>query len=165
MADDPARRAWQALEDVHDPEIPHVSIVDLGIVRGVTAAADGSRVEAALSPTYSGCPAVSVIELDAETALRAAGFAEVVIRRQMAPAWTTDWITERGRERLRAAGIAPPDAAGAGKAALLGRPAQVACPQCGSPHTEQLSEFGSTACKALWRCRDCLEPFDYFKCI
>lgn len=159
------RRAWDALESVHDPEIPHVSIVDLGIVRQVTAAADGSRVEAALSPTYSGCPAVLTIELDAETALRRAGFAEVVVRRALSPPWTTDWITEKGRARLKLAGIAPPAGTAAGKGALLGRPAVVACPQCGSGQTEQLSEFGSTACKALYRCRDCLEPFDYFKCI
>lgn len=158
-------RAWEALEGVHDPEIPHVSIVDLGIVRRVTAAPDGSRVEAALSPTYSGCPAVLTIELDAETALRRAGFSEVVVTREMAPAWTTDWITEKGRERLRIAGIAPPVGQAAGKGSLLGRPAEVACPKCGSTHTEQLSEFGSTACKALYRCRECLEPFDYFKCI
>lgn len=154
-------RAWQALCAVPDPEIPLLSIVDLGVVRAVMA--EGSRVSADLTPTYSGCPAVSVIELDAETALRSAGFADVLIRRVLAPAWTTDWITETGRQRLREAGIAPPE--GSGRSALLGHPAQVTCPHCGSAQTEQLSEFGSTACKALWRCRDCREPFDYFKCI
>lgn len=159
------RRAWDALDGVHDPEIPHVSIVDLGIVRSVTAAPDGSHVEAALSPTYSGCPAVSVIELDAEMALRQAGFRSVTVRRVLAPAWTTDWITPRGHDRLTAAGIAPPAGPAGGKGVLLGHAPQVACPQCGSLHTERLSEFGSTACKALYRCRDCLEPFDYFKCL
>lgn len=157
------RRAWEALETVFDPEIPQLSIVDLGIVRAVTT--DGGSVCADLSPTYSGCPAVSVIELDAEVALRAAGFSAVTINRVLSPAWTTDWITETGRARLREAGIAPP-AGAASKMALVDPDAlTVACPRCGSTATEQLSEFGSTACKALYRCRDCLEPFDYFKCI
>jgi len=161
-----AQTAWDALDTVHDPEIPHLSIVDLGIVRAVTVSADGTAVEAKLSPTYSGCPAVSVIELDAETALRAAGFAEVTVTRVLSPAWTTDWITEKGRQRLQEAGIAPPVAGTSSKMALLGLgEPEVACPRCGSVNTEKTSEFGSTACKALYRCRDCLEPFDYFKCI
>lgn len=155
--------AWDTLREVYDPEIPMLSIVDLGIVRDLRVPAEGV-VEAALSPTYSGCPAVSVIELDAEVALRDAGFGEVRIKRVMAPAWTTDWITDEGRRRLVAAGIAPP-VAGGGKAALLGEEPEPACPHCGSADTERLSEFGSTACKALWRCKSCLEPFDYFKCI
>lgn len=157
-------RAWEALENVFDPEIPQLSIVDLGIVRAVAVAADGS-VRADLSPTYSGCPAVSVIELDAEVALRAAGFRDVNINRVLSPAWSSDWITDRGRDRLKAAGIAPP----AGKVSRLALMDPeftiVACPHCGSENTEQVSEFGSTACKALRRCRDCVEPFDYFKCI
>lgn len=162
-------RAWDALQGVEDPEIPQLSIVDLGIVRDVRVSqgADGAaRVEADLTPTYSGCPAVSVIELDAETALRAAGFAEVAVRRVMAPAWTTDWITDRGRQKLIEAGIAPPVAGSSNKLAILGlADPEVSCPHCGSTHTRKISEFGSTACKALWRCDACLEPFDYFKCI
>lgn len=154
-------RAWQALSSVPDPEIPLLSIVDLGVVRAVRV--EEGAVSADLTPTYSGCPAVSMIELDAETALREAGFTAVAIRRVLAPAWTTDWITATGRQRLLDAGIAPP--AGSGRSALLGHPDHVTCPQCGSDQTQQLSEFGSTACKALWRCRSCLEPFDYFKCI
>ncbi|EKV30708.1 Phenylacetate-CoA oxygenase, PaaJ subunit [Caenispirillum salinarum AK4] len=158
------QRAWEALETVFDPEIPQLSIVDLGIVRAVEAGGDGT-VRADLSPTYSGCPAVSVIELDAEVALRAAGFASVTIKRALSPAWTTDWITDRGRQKLLEAGIAPP-AGEASKMALLDpEVSSVTCPHCGSENTEQVSEFGSTACKALHRCRDCLEPFDYFKCI
>lgn len=157
------KTAWDALHEVYDPEIPMLSIVDLGIVRDVRVPESGV-VEADLSPTYSGCPAVSVIELDAETALRGAGFQEVRIKRALAPAWTTDWITDEGRRRLIAAGIAPP-VEGGGKAALLGEEPEPVCPHCGSRETERLSEFGSTACKALWRCTSCLEPFDYFKCI
>lgn len=155
--------AWEVLREVYDPEIPMLSIVDLGIVRAVRVPEAGV-VEADLSPTYSGCPAVNVIELDAEVALRQAGFAEVRIKRVMAPAWTTDWITEEGRRRLLAAGIAPPVESG-GKGVLLGEEPEPVCPHCGSRDTERVSEFGSTACKALWRCKSCLEPFDYFKCI
>lgn len=157
-----ADQAWNVLREVHDPEIPMLSIVDLGIVRDVRV--DDGTVEADLSPTYSGCPAVSVIEFDAEMALRDAGFERVIIKRVMAPAWTTDWITDLGRQRLAEAGIAPP-VAGGGKGALLGEEPEPTCPNCGSTDTERLSEFGSTACKALWRCKTCLEPFDYFKCI
>ncbi len=155
--------AWGALAEVHDPEIPMLSIVDLGIVRAARMVGTGG-VEADLSPTYSGCPAVNVIELDAEVALRRAGFDPVRIKRVMAPAWTTDWITDEGRRRLIAAGIAPPVESG-GKGALLGEEPEPVCPHCGSKETNRVSEFGSTACKALWRCKSCLEPFDYFKCI
>jgi ring-1,2-phenylacetyl-CoA epoxidase subunit PaaD len=158
-------RAWAALQEVYDPEIPQLSVVDLGIVRTVEVSPDGEKVQAKLSPTYSGCPAVSVIELDAETALRAAGFADVSIKRVLSPAWSTDWITEQGRQRLLEAGIAPPVETTTSKRALMGEDPEVQCPHCGSAKTEKLSEFGSTACKALWRCTECREPFDYFKCI
>jgi len=135
------------LETVMDPEIPVVSVVDLGIVREVSA----ERV--AITPTYSGCPATEVIERTIREALDAAGFGDVRIETELAPPWTTDWISDKGKAALNAYGIAPPDLA---KAAT--------CPQCGSTDTEEVSRFGSTPCKAQWRCKACLEPFDRFKC-
>ncbi|WP_207816173.1 1,2-phenylacetyl-CoA epoxidase subunit PaaD [Pseudomonas sp. 50_B] len=153
--------AWSTLDQVMDPEVPVVSVLDLGIVRDLDWQA--GHLQVALTPTYSGCPATEVIENDIRQALEQAGFKAPRLVRQLTPAWTTDWITERGRQRLRAYGIAPPS--GSSKRSLLGDAPQVHCPQCGSAHSERLSEFGSTACKALYRCRDCLEPFDYFKCI
>ncbi|SPH23646.1 Putative 1,2-phenylacetyl-CoA epoxidase, subunit D [Defluviimonas aquaemixtae] len=144
---------------VPDPEIPVVTVADLGILRGV--AEEEGKIVVRLSPTYSGCPAVVAIELAVEAALREAGI-EARIERVLAPAWTTDWISAEGREKLRAYGIAPPVAGG--RASLFTAPV-VACPRCGSEATERVSEFGSTACKALYRCSECSEPFDYFKCI
>ncbi len=135
------------LETVMDPEIPVVSVVDLGIVRDVTA----DRVR--ITPTYSGCPATEVIERTIREALDAAGYRDVAIETELAPPWTTDWITDQGKAALKAYGIAPPDLA---KAAT--------CPLCGSTDTEEVSRFGSTPCKAQWRCKACLEPFDRFKC-
>jgi len=140
---------WQVLEQVPDPEIPAVSVVDLGIVRAVRP----DRV--LITPTYTGCPATQAIERDIRAALDAAGFREVAIETTLSPPWTTDWISETGRARLKAYGIAPPTPAGA---------RAVECPQCGSIETEEISRFGSTPCKAQWRCRACLEPFDLFKC-
>ena len=154
--------AWRVLAGVPDPEVPAVSVVDLGIVRDVIDHDD--VLEIVLTPTYSGCPATEVIEQDIRQALERAGFAAPMLTRQLSPAWTTDWISAGGRERLRAYGIAAP-VGSASKRSLLGESGQIACPQCGSVHTELLSEFGSTACKALYRCLDCREPFDYFKCI
>lgn len=135
------------LETVMDPEIPVVSVVDLGIVRDVSS----DRVR--ITPTYSGCPATEVIERTIREALDAAGFRQVKIETELAPPWTTDWITDQGKAALKAYGIAPPELA---KAAT--------CPQCGSTDTEEVSRFGSTPCKAQWRCKACLEPFDRFKC-
>nr|WP_244787738.1 1,2-phenylacetyl-CoA epoxidase subunit PaaD [Cupriavidus pauculus] len=178
MPQDRIARAWQVLEAVPDPEIPVVSIRDLGILRDLSIAADGVTIEAIITPTYSGCPAMSQIEEDVGAALAAAALAPYRVRTVLAPAWTTDWITEAGRARLRAYGIAPPQqcAAPAAPAAHAdrGRPLRfvpraavaaesVACPRCGSVHTQELSRFASTACKALYRCLDCREPFDYFK--
>ena len=154
-------RAWAAAAAVPDPEVPCVTVADLGILRDVRV--DGTTATARVSPTYSGCPAVLAIELAVETALRDAGF-DARIERVMSPPWTTDWITAEGREKLRAYGIAPPVGAAGGKRALFVE-TRVPCPQCGSTATEKLSEFGSTACKAHYRCTTCLEPFDYFKCI
>lgn len=157
-----ADRAWAAAAAVPDPEIPCVTVADLGILRSVEIDDHGVAV-ARVTPTYSGCPAVLAIEFAVEAALLEAGFA-ARIERVIAPAWTTDWITAEGREKLRAYGIAPPQKASNSVRALFGE-TQVACPQCGSGETERLSEFGSTACKALYRCTACREPFDYFKCI
>ena len=156
------RLAFDAASAVVDPEIPAVTVYELGILRSVEIDEQG-RAVAKLTPTYSGCPAVLAIELAVETALMEAGF-DAVIERVISPAWTTDWITPEGREKLRAYGIAPPAEGYSSKMALFGVES-VACPQCGSDATERVSEFGSTACKALYRCKTCSEPFDYFKCI
>ena len=153
-------KAWRAAAAVPDPEVPCVTVADLGILRSVELI-DGVAV-AKVTPTYNGCPAVLAIELAVEAALRDAGF-EARIERVMAPAWTTDWITEEGREKLRAYGIAPPVKA-SGKGSLFAQP-EVPCPKCGSTETTRVSEFGSTACKAHYKCDACAEPFDYFKCI
>jgi ring-1,2-phenylacetyl-CoA epoxidase subunit PaaD len=154
------QRAWNAAAEVVDPEIPVLTIADLGVLRDV-AVTDG-RVEVAITPTYSGCPAMNMIGLEIELALAREGFRHSTVRTVLSPAWTTDWMSDDGRRKLREYGIAPPQA-GSGRRALFGEQ-QVACPQCGSENTEVLSEFGSTSCKALWRCMDCREPFDYFKC-
>ena len=141
------RDIWTVLKGVPDPEIPVVSVLDLGIVRSV----DEAKVT--ITPTYSGCPATQFIEQSIREALDAAGYRDVAIETVLSPPWTTDWITEAGKEKLKAYGIAPPDLA---KAAT--------CPQCGSTDTEEVSRFGSTPCKSQWRCKSCLEPFDRFKC-
>ncbi len=148
-APDDVTRIWSALKDVPDPEIPVVSIVDLGIVRDI------SNERVTLTPTYTGCPATWVIEQMVRAALDEAGFEDVAIETTLSPPWTTDWISGEGRRKLLAYGIAPPRAAGE---------REVECPQCGSRQTEEVSRFGSTPCKAQWRCRSCLEPFDLFKC-
>lgn len=152
-------RALAAVGAVCDPEIPVLTIADLGVLRGV-AERDGA-IEVTITPTYSGCPAMGVIQMEVELALAQAGIPGHV-RTVLNPAWTTDWMTEDGRRKLRDYGIAPP-APGSSRRALFGVDV-VACPRCGSAHTAVLAEFGSTSCKALWRCLDCREPFDYFKC-
>jgi ring-1,2-phenylacetyl-CoA epoxidase subunit PaaD len=176
-----AAQVWAWLAEVSDPEIPVISIVDLGIVRDVRLAADGA-CDVTITPTYSGCPAMQVIADAVTDALHARGVAEVRLHNQLSPAWTTDWMSEDGKAKLKGYGIAPPAQqvidisglrAGAGvgaKAALsaISRRAQprlsIACPNCGSTHTDITSQFGSTPCKALYKCLDCREPFDYFKC-
>ncbi len=155
------KAAWNAAAAVPDPEVPCVTVADLGILRWIRVV-NGMAV-AGVTPTYSGCPATLAIEMSIEAALRDAGF-DVRIERVLTPAWTTDWITEEGREKLRAYGIAPPEEATGSVRALFGE-TTVTCPKCDSTDTEKLSEFGSTACKAHYRCRACAEPFDYFKCI
>ena len=152
-------RAWAAAAEVTDPEVPVLTIADLGVLRDVTEGADG--VEVSITPTYSGCAAMGVIAIEVQLALARAGIPGHV-RTVLAPAWTTDWMTEDGRRKLREYGIAPPGKA-VGRRALFGTE-EVACPRCASADTEVLAEYGSTSCKALWRCRTCREPFDYFKC-
>ena len=146
-------RIWDWLDAVPDPEIPVISLVDLGIIRGV--AWQGDVLEVTVTPTYSGCPATSVINFEIEKALRDHGVEQIALKRQLSPAWTTDWLSEKGRAKLEDYGIAPPQPAGGPEK----------CPHCGSKHVQRISQFGSTPCKAQWRCSDCLEPFDYFKCI
>jgi ring-1,2-phenylacetyl-CoA epoxidase subunit PaaD len=157
------RRALEAAGAVADPEIPVLSIADLGVLRDARVAEDGA-VEVDITPTYSGCPAMNTIALEVEAALLEAGLPRPRVRLVLSPAWTTDWMTEAGRQRLREYGIAPP-APRASRRALFGLDDEVACPRCGSAETEKLSEFGSTACKSLWRCTACREPFDHFKCL
>ena len=152
-------RAWSVAAAVCDPEIPVLTIEDLGVLRGVVEV-DGA-VEVAITPTYSGCPAMSMITLEVEIALERAGIPGRV-RTVLAPAWTTDWMTADGRRKLLEYGIAPPGKT-SGRRALF-ETGEAACPRCGSARTELIAEFGSTSCKALWRCLDCREPFDQFKC-
>ena len=149
------------LSEVPDPEIPVLTITDLGIVRDVTI---DDHITVTLTPTYIGCPATEVIEQSVVDALHDRGITDVQIRRVLSPPWTTDWISAEGRDKLRAYGIAPP-AQGASKHALLNGHLSIACPRCESKNTERVSEFGSTACKASYRCTDCLDPFEYFKCL
>lgn len=156
------RRAWSAAANVVDPEIPVLSIADLGVLRAVRRGEDGI-MEAVITPTYSGCPAMNMIALEVEMALVAAGFENNRVTTVLSPAWTTDWMTDQGREKLRDFGIAPPQGK-ASRRALFGEDV-IECPHCGSKSTERISEFGSTSCKALYRCLACREPFDYFKCI
>ncbi len=158
-----AGAAWDVLSRVMDPEIPVISVVDLGIVREVRE--DGGNLEVIITPTYTGCPATRQIEQDVRLALDKGGFEDSALNICLSPAWTTDWITERGRAQLKEFGIAPPEGTAGGKRALFGGDRNVQCPRCASRETEMVSEFGSTACKSLWRCCSCREPFDYFKCI
>ncbi|MEM9708478.1 MAG: 1,2-phenylacetyl-CoA epoxidase subunit PaaD [Pseudomonadota bacterium] len=146
-------QVWAWLDDVPDPEIPVISVVDLGVVRSVET--KGRHVKVTVTPTYSGCPAMSIIALDIETALAKRGVDNLELETRIAPAWTTDWLSDKGRARLEEYGIAPPQPAGG----------PTRCPNCKSTAVERVSQFGSTPCKAQWRCQDCLEPFDYFKCI
>ncbi|MEP1353833.1 MAG: 1,2-phenylacetyl-CoA epoxidase subunit PaaD [Tateyamaria sp.] len=149
----PVSDVWEWLAEVPDPEIPAISLVDLGIIRDVSW--QGDTLEITVTPTYSGCPATSVINFEIEAALRRNGIENVSLKKQIAPPWTTDWLSEDGRKKLEAYGIAPPQPAGGPQN----------CPHCQSKAVERISQFGSTPCKAQWRCTDCLEPFDYFKCI
>jgi len=156
-------RAWAVLDTVPDPEVPALSLRDLGVVREVQADTAGGGVEVVLTPTYSGCPATEVIAESVRAALEDEGLGPVKVTHRLAPAWTTDWISEAGRRKLREYGIAPPAHLGSGTQPIRLRPRGIACPRCGSADTERLSAFGSTACKALHRCLACREPFEHFK--
>jgi len=144
---------WGWLDSVPDPEIPAISLVDLGVIRALDWQDDTLQVT--VTPTYSGCPATSVINLDIIAELTKRGIDKVALKQQLSPAWTTDWLSDKGRAKLEEYGIAPPSPAGGPDR----------CPHCGSGNVHRISQFGSTPCKAQWRCADCLEPFDYFKCI
>jgi ring-1,2-phenylacetyl-CoA epoxidase subunit PaaD len=159
-----AALAWHVLESVEDPEIPSLSIVDLGLIRAVTPRSDGV-LEVGLSPTYVGCPATEVIRRSVESALTEAGIGEFVVTPVLTPAWTSDWISAEGRRKLKDYGIVPPEKSASSLREVLRGARPVACPRCASTDTDCISEFGSTPCKALHRCRACLEPFEYFKCI
>jgi ring-1,2-phenylacetyl-CoA epoxidase subunit PaaD len=156
------QKLHEILDSVADPEIPVLSIMEMGVVRAATVV-DGI-VEVVITPTYSGCPAMDVIGDDIKSAFRKAGY-EAKVELVLAPAWTTEWITPKGRQALEKYGIAAPLDAEADKEALLGNKKLVKCPQCGSLNTKLISQFGSTACKAFFQCEDCQEPFDYFKCL
>jgi ring-1,2-phenylacetyl-CoA epoxidase subunit PaaD len=154
---------YELLNGIPDPEIPVISIVELGVVREVEV--DGPAVRVKITPTYSGCPAMKQMEDDVRSTLKKAGFTEINIDTIYQPAWTTDWMSEEAKEKLRAYGIAPPEESTSDKSFLTGKTREVKCPRCGSRNTAMVSQFGSTACKALHKCKDCLEAFDYFKCI
>jgi ring-1,2-phenylacetyl-CoA epoxidase subunit PaaD len=151
------------LEEVTDPEIPVLNVVEMGIVRGV--AFEDQQLIVTITPTYSGCPAMQTIEEDIREVLIEKGISNFQIKTVLSPAWTTDWMTDEAREKLKEIGIAPPQKGSADKGLLMGRLRDVKCPHCGSHETSMISQFGSTACKSLYRCESCREPFDYFKCI
>ncbi|GIV44282.1 MAG: phenylacetic acid degradation protein PaaD [Bacteroidia bacterium] len=153
----------QLLREIPDPEIPVIDIWELGILRDVNIT--DSKVEVVITPTYSGCPAMKQIEDDIVSKLQQNGIKEVGVKMIYNPPWTTDWITDEAKEKLRKYGIAPPEKTTVDKGALMGKIKVLACPRCGSKNTHMISQFGSTACKALYQCMDCMEPFDYFKCI
>lgn len=153
---------WQLLEEVPDPEIPVLSVVDLGIVRAVKI--NNGHVTVTITPTYSGCPATHAIEKSIREKLEESGFDSPELITSLSPAWTTDWMSESGRKKLKEYGIAPP-VDEPDKNVLFADPPKIGCPLCGSFNTRLVSQFGSTACKSLYQCNDCLEPFDYFKCL
>lgn len=151
------------LEEIPDPEIPVINIIELGVVKKISLRDGGVEVE--LTPTYSGCPAMKQMEDDIKGTLRKKGIEHVFVKTVYDPPWTTDWLTTEAKEKLRKYGIAPPQESTTDKSFLSGKTKDIKCPRCGSHHTTMVSQFGSTACKALYQCKDCLEPFDYFKCI
>ena len=152
------------LSEIPDPEIPVITIVELGVIRDIQVI-DASTIELKITPTYSGCPAMKQIEDDVRKKLTEHGFTSITINTVFSPPWTTDWITPQAKEKLQKYGIAPPETTTEDKSWLTGKTKSIACPRCKSTNTKLISQFGSTACKALYQCIDCLEPFDYFKCI
>ena len=165
------QKIWKILEEVKDPEVPVLSIIDLGIVRTVeitsplaSSAGDEPGVRLTITPTYSGCPAMDVIQMDIRLKLLEKGYKNIKINQSLSPVWTTDWMTDEGKRKLKAYGIAPPNSKQQFCSPEMFQQEAVQCPRCNSLHTEVISRFGSTACKALYRCLDCKEAFDYFKC-
>ena len=156
------KQIWEILGTVCDPEIPVLTILDLGIVRSIECLNESTALHVIITPTYTGCPAMDMIGTQIRMALAEAGFQDVNIKQVLSPAWTTDWMSEAGKQKLKAYGIAAPVSRTFNKVYL--EDLQIACPLCTSNNTKLISEFGSTACKALFQCKDCLEPFDYFKC-
>lgn len=153
----------ELLEEIPDPEIPVISIVELGVIRNVETIEN--KIVVTITPTYSGCPAMKQMQDDVIKKLKEAGYTDVEVKTTYSPAWTTDWINEEAKEKLRRYGIAPPEHSSIDKKTLMGIDKIVKCPRCKSTDTRMVSQFGSTACKALYQCKDCLEPFDFFKCI
>jgi len=151
-------RLFELLSSVVDPEIPVLTLQDLGVLRDISV--NDGEVKVSITPTYAGCPAMEAMRADIESTLAAAGYERVIVQQILSPAWSTDWMSQSGREKLRAYGIAPPVSTACGQPG-----GQIECPQCNSGDVKLVSEFGSTACKALYQCQDCREPFDYFKCI
>jgi ring-1,2-phenylacetyl-CoA epoxidase subunit PaaD len=157
------KEIYDILSEIPDPEIPVISIKDLGILQRVEVS--GTAVEVFITPTYSGCPAMKMIEDQIKEALAPHQITNISVKLIYSPAWTTDWISPEAKEKLRIYGIAPPEHSSVDKCSLLGKPKELKCPQCNSKNTQMISQFGSTACKSLYKCLDCKEPFDYFKCI
>jgi ring-1,2-phenylacetyl-CoA epoxidase subunit PaaD len=157
------KEIWDILAEVEDPEIPVINVVEMGIVRGVQI--EGDIVKVTITPTYSGCPAMKTIEEDIREILVEKKVSSFEVNTVLSPAWTTDWMTDIAKEKLRSTGIAPPVGTSSDKGLLMGKVRDIRCPRCGSKNTSMISQFGSTACKSLYKCNDCLDPFDYFKCI
>jgi ring-1,2-phenylacetyl-CoA epoxidase subunit PaaD len=156
------KEIWSILEDVKDPEVPVLSVIDLGIIRSLKTS--NEKIEIFITPTYSGCPAMDVIAMDIRLKLIEKGYRNISIQQQLSPAWTTDWMTEEGKQKLKAFGIAPPNPKQQFCKEEMFQQEVVQCPRCNSYHTELISQFGSTACKSMYRCLDCKEAFDHFKC-
>jgi ring-1,2-phenylacetyl-CoA epoxidase subunit PaaD len=156
------KQIWNILEEVKDPEVPVLSVIDLGIVRSVKTS--DNNINIIITPTYSGCPAMDVINMDIRLKLIEKGYRSITIQQQLSPAWTTDWMSEEGKQKLKAFGIAPPNPKQQFCTAEMFQQEAVQCPRCNSWHTELISQFGSTACKSMYRCLDCKEAFDHFKC-
>jgi ring-1,2-phenylacetyl-CoA epoxidase subunit PaaD len=156
------KQIWNILEEVKDPEVPVLSVIDLGIIRSIKTLDE--KIEIFITPTYSGCPAMDVIAMDIRLKLIEKGYRNISIQQQLSPAWTTDWMTEEGKQKLKTFGIAPPNPKQQFCKQEMFQQEVVQCPRCNSYHTELISQFGSTACKSMYRCLDCKEPFDHFKC-
>jgi ring-1,2-phenylacetyl-CoA epoxidase subunit PaaD len=157
------QKIWTLLEQVSDPEIPVLTVIDMGIIRAVNVLKN-KGYEIVITPTYSGCPAMDMIAVDIKAVLQENGYEQVTVRTVISPAWTSEWLSESGKKKMKEYGIAPPQGSVVDKNELFAQAKVVACPQCESTQTKLLSQFGSTACKAMYQCLDCKEPFDYFKC-